>query len=89
MKDIIRGEIIIEIINLSLEYDADPHMVDINGKTSIMWCAYADKLENLELMISLKVDINALDFEGMTALATWSERNNIKIVQMLLVNGAY
>jgi len=68
----------IDIVNILLEYGADPNLRDVGGRTPIM---YVKSVMILNVLRRAGGDINALDNRGMTALMY---AKNIYIVHYLV-----
>lgn len=67
---------------------ADLEYVDIFGRTYLMHAARVGFLPAVELLVSKGADINAMDYDGFTALSIAYRHKKEIIVKFLLKNGA-
>eukprot|EP01006_Ploeotia_vitrea_P020976 TRINITY_DN53305_c0_g1_i1.p1 TRINITY_DN53305_c0_g1~~TRINITY_DN53305_c0_g1_i1.p1 ORF type:complete len:707 (-),score=66.43 TRINITY_DN53305_c0_g1_i1:85-2205(-) len=89
-----------EMVLKALEFGADPTIKDVNGNTALHWACCRTSLKMVDTILDAKtqsqdrsavaqsIDINAINFEGCTALhkaATWGRAT---ITQYLLAKEA-
>lgn len=67
---------------------ADLEYVDIFGRTYLMHAARVGFLPAVELLVSKGADVNAMDYDGFTALSIAYRHKKEIIVKFLLKNGA-
>ncbi len=77
------------LIKLLVTYGANIDFQDENGETALMHAAKIGEKEIVNILISLKADVNILDNQGFTALTnTLVCNNNLDIANILISHGA-
>ncbi|CDK30175.1 ankyrin repeat domain-containing protein [Candidatus Babela massiliensis] len=77
------------LIKILVTYGANIDFQDENGETPLMHAARNGKKEIVNILISLKADVNILDNQGFTALTnTLVCNNNLDIANILISHGA-
>jgi ankyrin repeat protein/L-ascorbate metabolism protein UlaG (beta-lactamase superfamily) len=78
-----------KIVELLLKHGADMYKVNPNnGITSLHFASIHNDLPVVEVLISYDMDVNVKDVNKKTALIDAIEKNNKKIVELLLKNNA-
>lgn len=78
-----------EVVNELITQGADPHTITNNKKTILHYTAQSgDEISTLSIISKFKVDINAKDFEGKTALFLAATYGSIEVFFVLLEKGA-
>lgn len=73
----------IEIVNLLLDYGADPQIVDKRGMSCLHYAARHGLKDMVVLLLNHGVDINLRDCNGFNA-SYWAELNNHKELLSIL-----
>ena len=76
------------IVSLLLQHFATPGYMDICGKTPVMRAAEVGSVEVIDMLIEWKVDLDLIDFEGMTALAYACMFGKLEAAKVLVRAGA-
>eukprot|EP00056_Hartaetosiga_gracilis_P012285 m.195543 g.195543 ORF g.195543 m.195543 type:complete len:1119 (-) comp13668_c0_seq6:1070-4426(-) len=66
----------------------DVNVVDVYGRTALVYAVVGDKMSCVELLIKNQVDVNAVDNEGRTALHWACFHNRPRMTKLLLACGA-
>jgi ankyrin repeat protein len=77
-----------EIVSLLLYHLAVPGYMDISGKTPVMRAAELGSEEVVEMLVACKVDLDMIDYEGMTALAYACLFGKLEAARVLMRAGA-
>ena len=78
----------IEIVDQLLCYGFDPHIINNNGNTSLIFSCYKNKFKITERMIEMCVSINHQNNIRKTALHIACYHNSIDCIKILLQNSA-
>ncbi|PAA62749.1 hypothetical protein BOX15_Mlig017318g2 [Macrostomum lignano] len=79
----------LDIVELLLEYGADPNAIDGNGKTPIFGALSASKgFEICQLLLAKSADVNVVSKDGVSVLAEAFFRGSRSIIDLLLQTGA-
>ncbi|XP_033618023.1 2-5A-dependent ribonuclease isoform X2 [Fukomys damarensis] len=77
-----------DIVDLLLDYGADPHQRKNNGATSFIIAGIEGNVELLRLFLSKGADVNEYDSNGFTAFMEAAEHGNVEALKFLYENGA-
>lgn len=78
----------IRAIPIYLEYECSPHGKTKNGNPPLISAAMGNNVKGVKRLIDLKVDFEATDLNGQTALYLTTAFNQPQIVKLLLEAGA-
>ncbi len=76
------------VVELLLEYDADPNTTNRDLETPLHWAVRKANLIIAEMLIKSKANVNARDVKGRTPLHEAASRGQVEITTLLLDNGA-
>ena len=76
------------MVRLLLNHGANPNAKTNNGKTALMLLAFLGNSAAVELLIHKKVDVNAKDADGKSALDYATEDNYPNVIRLLKRAGA-
>jgi ankyrin repeat protein len=83
------GKRSLEVIQLLLDHNASPSIIDSNGYTSLHVAAFHDKNEAIiRLLFKHGAPLDIKNYEGKTALLIAIEQGNLKVADFLRQNGA-
>lgn len=85
MVAIARGNL--EIVKLLIQHGANIHKLVNDYKTPLIEAAIAGHIKIAEYLLSLGVDVNAIDSNGYTASDHAVEDNNLEMLELLKKNG--
>lgn len=79
----------LKCVKLLVEKGADVNFSDNLNASPLFWAAYSKSPEIVQFLISKNVNVNQITtYSNETALYVATEKENIKIVELLLKNGA-
>ena len=67
-----------------LKLRADVNAADQHGCTALMWAAFYDRVEVVNLLLEADADVNATDNDGVTPLITAAHWGYVEVVEALL-----
>ena len=79
---------VIDAMNLLLDNNADPNIIDDEGTTPFIACCFFGNIKAAKVLIKHSADINIQDDKKMTAAMHAAEKCNFKILQLLEENKA-
>lgn len=84
----LKNKYYIDVIKILLKNGANPHFIDHDGNTALVYSCMLGNLESVKIFIKESVDINHKNNENKSALDYAKEKNKEDIVKYLLKNGA-
>lgn len=76
------------IVNLLLQYSADPNALDIHNRTPLIDASYNGHFETVVTLLEYKAEVNIQNDNGNTALIGAAINGHFSIVKVLLQNEA-
>ena len=77
-----------QTVRALVEAGADVNAARADGATALLWAAYWDALEVVDLLVTAGADINGADDHGVTPLERAAENASLAMVEALLGAGA-
>ncbi len=78
----------VDVVTVLVDHKADPNQANLGNWTPLMYAAWGDSPDLVNLLIKHGAKLDAVDNDGLTALAIASQNAKIKAAEALVAAGA-